>query len=537
MKRNRDDHTRRIPWLITIRWVMVFLTFLIIVFSSFIGQRLTYEPFVIIFALWVLNVIYYIITPYIKNLHHFAFVQIVIDAVLISLLVYYTHGIDGQFTFLYFAPVLAASLVFSQRASVFFALLETVFLFAITIEQSRYYPDWVVEYLERLPWLLAQGAALHLVAFFSGVLSIRLREARFLNDQILQSMSEGVLSIDADGTLMYMNNAARNLLGLKLEEKYIGRKLSDILEAGLDSALKMVLLARREGTVEVKLATEYGRPRQAELTTSNLVDEKGRPQGVVMILVDITERKKMERSLMQVEKLQAVGEMAAAIAHEIRNPLSCIRGSAQELQERLGSMESEKKLLAIVVRESDRLDRTITDFLRYARLPKIKPRRCELKKLLNEVITILRENPSVGSKDLTVELSGDGDLCCRGDAEQLKQAFLNLLRNAADAMEGRGHLKIVVSEVKAEDAGTLLKAVSGSPEDKFVKIDFIDNGPGIPKDTLGKIFDPFFTTKATGTGLGLSIVRRVVEAHEGRVFAKSVEGGGTRFSVFFKSVL
>jgi two-component system sensor histidine kinase PilS (NtrC family) len=503
-----------------------------------------YEPYVILLVLWTLNIVYFfhphfVRTP--KGLYRFALFQITLDVVLMSILIYYTDGVRSQFTFLYFAPVMAASMIITQRESVLFALLATAALFAIAIQRAVYgiVVNDVRVYeplIGSLPLLMVQGAAYQLVAFLSGTLSTRLKQTRFLNNQILQSMSEGVLSVDPDGNLTFINAAARDLLGLDAESQHTGRKLAEVLDESIDPSLKFVLLARNEGTLEVTLNREGIRPKPLSIAMSTLVDEKGRNRGLVVILQDIGERKKVEQTTKQIEKLQAVGEMAAAIAHEIRNPLSCIRGSAQELTERLEASDSEIRLLGIVVRESDRLDRTISDFLRYARLPRIKPRRLELKSLLREVVGILREHPSEDG-ELTVELSTKDDLCCRGDAAQLKQMFLDLGRNAIDAMEGKGTLKVVVSETKSGDAGSLLSEISESPEDKFVKIDFVDSGPGIPEDIQDKIFDPFFTTKANGTGLGLAIVKRIVEAHQGRIMAKSRPGQGTRFSVFFRSVL
>lgn len=567
MRKIQNDLTKRIFWLIIIRWIAVFLSIFIVIVKQGLGSRslgldsrfdtgeFPFLPFLILFVISAMNIIYFFITNFVTDHYRFAFIQILVDVFLASCLIYATGGANSPFTFLFFASVLAASFIFGLKTSVFFASLSTAFLMVITIIPliKRDSPE-ISGFFESIPIFIAQGAAYHLVAFLSGVLSARLKQTRHLYDQILEDMTEGVLSIDQKGNLTFINATAKELLGLGMQADYSGQGIAEVLDKSINPMLKFVILGKNDSTVEVTLTPKGRKPLPVSITTSNLVDEKGKNQGVVVILGDLSERKKMEQSLKQVEKLEAVSEMAATIAHEIRNPLSSIRGAAQELQERLQGSDSEYKLLDVMVRESDRLDKIITEFLRYARMPQIKPVRCQLKNLLNDVVLLLSrgsgsvsrlsgsqsQTPTVGTsapENIGIQLSILDDLCCRADFEQLKQVFLNLGLNAIEAMDGKGALKIVVSEVVSKDVGAPLMEISESPEDKFAKIDFIDSGEGIPPENIAKVFDPFFTTKAKGTGLGLSIAQRIIEAHDGSIIVKSRPGQGARFSVFLKSVL
>jgi PAS domain S-box-containing protein len=358
-------------------------------------------------------------------------------------------------------------------------------------------------------------------------------------------MTDGVLCLDHIGKVVFANVSVARLMGVADSASLMGRFLPEALK-DTHPILRQTLFGTREAQFEVSLPPSLGRGRETPvlISTSKLVDEKGRLRGVVVVLHDLSERKKMEESLKRIEKLEAISEMAAGIAHEIRNPLASIRGSAQELAGAELDREGKERLLRVVVRESDRLNRIVSEFLQYARMPRARTSRCRIKDLLSEVSTLLEkrvESPTGTGQQpdngCSVKLLIRDDCSCRCDPEQLKQVFLNIGINALEAMENGGVLRIVVSELEAERLMRILGGLVQSPDQRFARIDFIDHGEGIKEADMPRIFDPFFTTKTQGTGLGLSIAQRIIEAHGGKIVARSREGKGSRFSVFLEAVL
>ena len=263
-----------------------------------------------------------------------------------------------------------------------------------------------------------------------------------------------------------------------------------------------------------------------------LKDAEGIPSGHVVIFQDVTQVVEMERELRRSERLAAIGQLSASIAHEVRNPLAAISGSIQVLEKRTPALANDPeagRLMEIVLRETDRLNALITDFLQYARPA---PRRVSEIALGDAVDGILRMFESVRPASVSVASRVEPGLALRADPEQLRQVLWNLVLNAAQAMEKGGRLEIRATRAD----GPPQEALPGRRNEEqaqqdWVEIAVVDEGIGIPMDALDRIFDPFFTTKRGGSGLGLATVHRIVEQHGGSIRVESTSGIGTTVRV------
>jgi two-component system sensor histidine kinase PilS (NtrC family) len=259
------------------------------------------------------------------------------------------------------------------------------------------------------------------------------------------------------------------------------------------------------------------------MTVSPLKNEEGQQIGGVWIFQDLTRIRKMEIEIEHKKRLATIGEMAAGMAHEIRNPLASLSGSMQVLSRdpRLGNEES-RRLMEIALQETERLNSIITAFLLYARPSPLNKKRWDINQLIRDTLSLLRQgNEYQDNIDIQSRLA-EGDLEAVVDADQIRQVFWNLSINACQAMPQGGRLLVTTRSVT-------LRPDRKSPETAWVEVTFSDNGQGIQNEHMDKIFYPFFTTKDRGSGLGLSIVHRVIENHQGRVHVESQPGEGTRF--------
>jgi len=369
-----------------------------------------------------------------------------------------------------------------------------------------------------------------------------LQRLRDLHLRTVESIGSGLITTDRYGAVTSFNPEAERITGVDSLDA-CGRPLEDVIPGTFGA------LAASE--TKVSSDSRVGRERIAYrnlrndelflgLSASNLRDEKGNEVGHVVIFQDVTDVVSMESELRQSERLAAVGEMAARMAHEIRNPLASISGSVQLLKGTSGPGDGDPekvRLMDIVVREVDRLNHLIGDFLRYSRPAPIKCERVILAHLVREVAEI-SESQSDDAVEVLLDL--DPELTVTADPAQLKAVIWNLWNNAREAMEGSGRLSARVSRIPAngsQDHASVRRNEQGeSPESDHdpewsAMIEIEDSGPGIHKDAQAMIFEPFFTTKRDGTGLGLATVRRIVEQHGGAIEALPGKSGGACFRV------
>lgn len=532
----RPGLDRRLRWLLVGRLLIAICGMAAILGSQDLrrGLRVSAPAAAAYYTLWaacILNLVYLVIVRWFRNLRLLAWIQVILDVVLVSLLVYFT-GVDSVFAFLYFAAVIAAAMILSGRASLFVASLATVMLSAAFIAhflQARAEPWVQAPALDPRPRVLTDinalvvhlfffALSLHVVALLAGRLAAEVSRVHILNEEILQNMADGVVTVDRDGRVAFVNEPARRLLGLGRHERWEGKSCGKLnAEAVARSLLESLRTGERIET-SVRIPRPGGGHLTFDLTTSVLRDAGDQIRGVVAILHDDTLREAVLEMEKRTERFRALVEMSASMAHEIRNPLASIRGAAQALRGEPALRPEDQRLLGIVVCESDRLDAIVDNFLQFARHKAPILRDVEVRDLLREVATLLRSRPDAAGIGVTVDADGVGR--CRCDADQIKQVLLNLGLNAVDAIrEGRRPEREVALRCRRAELPAR------------VRIEVADTGTGIAAAHWPRLFEPFFSTKPRGTGMGLAIAKRIVEAHGGEVAFETEAGRGTTFRI------
>lgn len=476
-----------------------------------------------------------------------AHLQILVDVGLISALVYHTGGVDSPFVTLYLVSIVAAAFVLSWRgallvaacAATLFSLLTLLYglgqipdTYMVQMTEAQLRKFRTMGLLDYVRLLLLPICAFFLVAVLAGNLSQRLAVARLLHHEVLEGIGEGILVAGPDRKLLYHNQELRKLL--VAQQDITGKPLRELLGETVDDNAAKALAEVSGRRLEISHRRPDGMIIPFEVRLIPVLEQDGQVRGIIVVLDDITAEKKMEEFFKHKERIDAMGQISATIAHEIRNPLASIRGAVQEIARSVEIPESKKILIDIVLSESDRLDQIITDFLRYARTrpPKLAP--VDIGQILADLRMMLIARPE--SKDIEVRFEEPEEVkLFQADAEQLRQIFLNLGVNALQALDGCPEKKVTmrVKPLYLHQAQHMdPKSVSSRVDRPGVCVEFSDTGHGMPADVKEQIFEPFFTTKPSGTGLGLAIVERIVQAHEGMISVESHQGKGTTFSVW-----
>ncbi|QTA80536.1 Two component system histidine kinase [Desulfonema limicola] len=379
------------------------------------------EPLLVLYeliiALFLLSFIYSIILPRIKRVVFFAYIQVSIDTLMVTLIIFLTGSFASLFSFLYLVVIIYASMLLFKKGSMIMAALCSI-QYGILVDME----------------------------FYGVIKPFGIEES---------------------------------LTALNIEWSYVLYKIMIIMIACFAVAFLSGFLA------------EQARKTRKELRA-------------------------MEAHVKRVERMAAVGEMAAGLAHEIKNPLASLRGSIQILIEDIICDPGNEKLMNIILREADRLNSLVSNFLLFAKPPPAKPEIIDLENALTEIVTILEKDRLC--RDITITRDIEPGIWVEMDSGHLRQVIWNLLINAAESITGRGFIDIGVKSLK----------------DQYVIITIKDNGCGIPQDVIPSIFDPFITTKPDGTGLGLSIVHRIIESYESRLDVESSVDRGTLFTIKLK---
>jgi len=347
-------------------------------------------------------------------------------------------------------------------------------------------------------------------------------------EDVLNSLSGGLLTVDQAGRVGHFNPAAERILGLAVEQVR-GRELraafagrAPLLHEKLERSLRERAPIHR---FELQVAQAGGNTRPIGLSTSLLRTAGGEERGLLATFQDLSDVRRMQERVRRADRLAAVGELAASIAHEIRNPLAAIANSTDMLRDELPVKGEQRKLMDLIVKESERLNRILDDFLEYARVRPVQAQVVPVAHALDEVVTLLRCHPDIGDQlSIRVEDRTGGRAQVRVDEPQMKQVYVNLALNAFEAMEHRGTLTVVIEPCAGDDVGLL--------DTPCVRLVFRDTGPGVAPGEETAIFEPFHTTKTHGTGLGLSIASRIVESHGGRIDVATHPEGGAEFSIY-----
>jgi two-component system sensor histidine kinase PilS (NtrC family) len=533
---SRLEH--RLKRLMFFRVVMITTLLLIAAYVEMVAATMPVNPlYSLIAATYALTILYALCIRYAPFHEAQAYVQIVLDLVTITGLVYLTGGGGSRvgFTVLYPISVLSGSVLLLRRTGLVLAGTATV-LYAAVLGSVRigWLPDLSMNELSSMPpkqlvySVFVVGTSCATVALIGSYLSqnlkdvgLRLEEAavqvadlKELNEIIVNSIHSGLLTADAAGRVLHLNGFGEMILGRTLAE-IRGRSVADVFASDL---LAAPALDAREASGRARIDISYRRPdgRDVELgvSTSPLAKPSPSQGGHLLVFQDLTDIKRLEQEVRMKEKLAAVGEMAAYLAHEIRNPLGSISGSAQVLMGEPNISSEQERLLAIIRRESKRLSESVEQFLHQAR-PKgrvLEP--VDLGPLISESVTLLRNDREVGPQHRVEFRAESGTYLCMADRDQIIQVFWNLARNGLEAMPDGGVLDVGLRR----DEGEIVLAIR-------------DQGHGMGPEEQRRMFEPFHSSMPRGTGLGLAIVYRIVREHHGDIAVRSIPSRGTLFEV------
>src|SRR3954454_10046382 len=344
---------------------------------------------------------------------------------------------------------------------------------------------------------------------------------------IVSSMRNGVIAFRRDGTLALMNDEAYRIFGLTPSAADVGRPFVDVLRDRqeilrvLSTAFELSHLPNRAELLLKELDRVIG------YTLSQVKDDSESPIGAVLFFKDLTQVEQLEERERLRDRLASLGEMAAGIAHELKNPLAGIEVMAGLLRRQVPDSKDAQSLLADILSEAKLANAIVVEMLEFVRPVRLQMERTDLADVLQQSVRMAESKARRGEVRVAMHVESELPMI-EGDHHQLSQVFTNLVANAFEALDGKGHITILAGASSFEDDPALTGQQASTPT---VVVDVIDDGPGVPADATDKIFDPFFTTKVTGTGLGLAIVRKIVDAHDGRIDVSSAPDTGTRFRV------
>ncbi len=472
-------------------------------------------------------------------------IQIVADVILTTLLVHFTGGIDSALVLFYPLCILAAlmmgpSPIFAQSVTVGCSLFYGMIIAlectgacdSFTGINSSYAKGaWLVAFLYFFRVLIF-GIVCGMGSLLLRHLRTEALQSRRLHDastELLTHMNNGVITADAQDRVIYANARGLEILGCSLQD-LAGKDWRGLFA---DSALcnpalsaSSEVLGGGKDEMHLEISCPDGNSKVVGLHFSQQYDEKGRLVQKVLMFRDLTEVLRMERKLKAAEKWALLGELAAGIVHEVRNPLSSMRGAIEVLKEKLKMQGKDAALLDIVLQESDRLNQILQDYLAYSQKRSTERKRWDLLDIVQHLLRVVQSHPRL-RKDVRLHWEcAKGDHLVWVDDQQIRQVLLNLIQNALDAMPEGGDLSLRMNFSENREAGNVI------PLGRWVQLDVQDTGIGMTQEVMDRLYEPFFSTKQDGHGIGLALCRRIIEAHQGFLRVRSVPGKGTTFTVY-----
>lgn len=520
------DERLWLAWLVKVRIIILTLLFGI----ELAIARLTPNPFplrlfISVISLWyAVSVFYLLLLSFWEERRIQSLLQVITDLLMVTLVVYATGGVDSSLNFFYPLVIIVACILLPRVWAYLTGAL--AFILYVAVLELTYF-GIIPSYSTTHPGLGALQAIIFVnlfgylaVAYLAGLLAAKLRQVdvklkhtrgaledlQALHENIIQSISGGLITTGLDGYITLANTAAQGLFE-RSEHDFLGQPVSQLFLDPLPTADS----ERAHGEVRFVPSNGFCKTFRVMATTLSVPGRKA--IGYVYTFDDLTEIRRLERDLRIQDRLAAVGRLAAAIAHEIRNPLTSIAGSVSMLAGIADLSDEHRQLLQIVTRESERLNGIITDFLAYSRGKQYRFASVDLLTLLEDTLTLLEHRLVAQNTGIRIERSYNfKEALTMADGDKIKQVFWNFCENAVRAMNSGG-----VLGVSLEQAG----------EDW--QVNFADTGPGMSRQLVEKIFEPFQSQFEGGTGLGLAIVYQIVQAHEGKVWARSRVGEGSVF--------
>src|SRR5277367_2552350 len=521
-----------LSWLGRVRFLAItFLVGIVIAARHFTPMPGPLRSFALLIALWYTLAIFYVtLRRWMPQARWHAPLQIACDLLMVTGVVYSTGVQDSYFVSLYLLAILMASVLFSRRG-VFIVAGFAFVLLGGALELTFY--GFIPRTATSMPtlrvldsWLASNLFAFFAVAYLGSLLAQTLRKKGFeleakseelkdlqtFNQDIIESMRGGLLTTDMEGRILVMNRAGAEITGSGLG-LHRGEKIADLFPGfwPVERDEQGNPLAARK---EIEYKTPEGASKFLGLSISPLRTAQNQNMGCVYNFQDLTALKRLEREVVTTERMAALGRLSAAIAHEIRQPLTAMTGALKELARLAPLDEDDKKLVHIVSRESQRLNQIITDFLDYSRVKTYHFADIDVVPLLEETLLLLEHDANAVGKLRIVRQFKVRSLRARADRDALKQVFWNLCNNALRAMPAGGVL-----------------TVSVAADENWARIQIGDTGIGIDPAQATRIFEPFQSGFTGGTGLGLAIVYQILQAHRGRIRVESEEGPGAQFVV------
>lgn len=537
--RDGPDFRKRLEWLMMLRLVVTTFLLAATVFFQLQETRSLFVDaaiplYILIGTIFLLSLIYALSLPRIPDLAGFSLFQVLVDVVYSTVLVYFTGGAASVFSLLYVYPIIAAGILHERRGALITALAASLlFSMLMGMQFHGIIPEsewpWVLSLQKYTFSYMLWNLVVHVTIFFfvavlsSSVseqlrntkISLNLRELDYwrlsdLQTSIVRSIPSGIVTTDEKDIITFINNSGAKLLG---------SSPSDLLY----SSIKTVFPVIEDGLAKTSIRSQTyltskeigGEQRHIELTVSDLKDRNEMPRGRLVVFEDVTGIRKMEERVKLSEKQAAFVRIAAGMAHEIRNPLASLRGAAELLNMSSSASNNQTRLLGIVIRESDRLNSLLSDFLVMVSSRPTKRTRVMLSELVEDTVVLFSGDPRL-ARGVTVERLINKRVEVEGEPARLKQALWNLLTNAADA---------------SPDGGVIRVSLEADMEAGQAVLEVQDSGSGILPEVRGRIFEPFTSTKESGTGLGLPLVLSIVEAHGGTIEAENAPGSGAVFVV------
>ncbi len=508
--------------------------------------------YLLIATVYFLTIIYILLLKYYKNLTFQAHLQLHLDTLFVTAVVYTTGGIESIFSSLYILSIISGSillyrpggLLVASSSSILYGLLLDLHYFGMLhpLGSRLSYPEqYQRAYL--FYTILVNIAAFYLVAYLSSYLSEQAKKSRVelsakqrdidklevLNESIIKSIPSGLIVLDGDDRIILCNPAAEQIFGIKVHHA-TGSHIHEVLPFVKDHLTKLRApsagpIKKHPPLMDLPFTRAEGTELHLRLSLSPLRLPLGEEKGLILIFHDVTQVKRIEEEMKKVEGLALIGELAAGVAHEIRNPMASISGSIQMLKDGLEEDDVNTRLMGIISREINRLNHLVNDFLIFARPKKISVKKFNLNQLILESLELFQNSQHWDGKTKIITNFKE-DIALESDPEQIKQVLWNLLLNASEAMaEGGSLYALTYAEVNGSE-----------PHERTVKIVVRDTGTGFDEGVIPHLFTPFVTTKEGGSGLGLAIVKRVVEGLDGTVLGGNHPEGGAEVTISLPQV-
>jgi len=543
----QDERTWQRLKLLIVSRVIILSVFLLVTFFLdlarpaviFVSQALLYLIYAVIIVMYFLSIVYTLLLRKEKYFQLNIYFQLVFDICLISFLVYLTGSIGSNYSLLYTLVIIYSAIFLGRRGALIFASACSIaYGLVLDLEYFNLIPtfhstgrDYSVESGDVFVRIIVHMLSFYILAFLASIVVeqekktrslLKERESAFdqldlLFRSIIESVDTGVMTTTLQGRIKTFNRAAEAITGFQRRsiENHQIENVFPVFASLFDVQDKVLIKTRRE----ISIIGREGTRVHLGCSISPLKDRDDVQIGFILIFQDLTEIKRMEENLEKSKKLALIGEMAAGLAHEMRNPLASITGSIQLLGQMAKLEDTDKRLMQIIMRGKEQLDNFVRDFLMLARPVPESREPVNVDEIADEVVENIKMSDE-WTEEIKIVKTGSGQNKAYANKEQIRHIIQNLMLNALQAMEGKGNLFLEIKTVNLEDGKD------------YTAVKVTDDGCGIEEKDLKNVLEPFFTKKEKGTGLGLAIVNRIVDGYGGIIDIESQINRGTSVTVW-----